>query len=118
MGAVCANHVCHANCIENGICVCADYADIKESIVQRHSNLVCTPDTANKLTCIERPPGPPHERQLTLIENRVQDVRGVSMGVCPKCWLTIRCFGALQCMHFCPQREVTADERVAARAFA
>ena len=69
------------------------------SIVQHHNKMLCTACTAFTLTCIERPPGPPYERQFTLVENRVQDVRGVSVSVCPECWLPIRCFGALQHMH-------------------
>ena len=52
------------------------------------------------LTCIERPPGPPYERQLTLVEDRIQDIGGVSVGICPKCWLPICGFGALQHMRF------------------
>ena len=78
------------------VCLCKGYAEAVVSIVQRHCKMLCRAQAAFALTCIERPPGPPYERQLTLVENRVQDVRGVSVGIGPKGWLPICCFGALQ----------------------
>lgn len=74
-------------------------SDTVMSKVQRHCKMMCTAQTAFARTCIERPPGPPDERQLTLVENWVQDVRGVSVGIGPKRWLPIRCFGTLQHSH-------------------
>ena len=59
------------------------------------NTLLCMLQRAPALTCIEGPPRPPYERQLTLVEDRVQDVGGIPVGVCPECWLPIGCLGTL-----------------------
>ncbi len=51
--------------------------------------------SSRQLTCIEGPPGPPDEGQRALVKDWVQNVRRVSMGVCPEHGLAEGCLGTL-----------------------
>ena len=48
-----------------------------------------------QLTCIEGPPRPPDEGHRALVKDWVQNVRRVSVGVCPEHGLAEGCLGTL-----------------------